>query len=101
MSQTDLADQVGVSFQQIQKYEKGTNRISCGTLSEMAEALDCPIAFFFSAEKELHTEMNLTGNLGQGPTNDDRRLITAFGKMEKSKRKKVVSLAESMVHAKG
>jgi transcriptional regulator with XRE-family HTH domain len=47
VSQTALADAVGVTFQQIQKYEKGSNRISASRLHEIAVALDKPIAWFF------------------------------------------------------
>lgn len=46
-SQTYLADQVGLSFQQFQKYEKGTNRISASKLHEFAKLLDVPVSFFF------------------------------------------------------
>jgi transcriptional regulator with XRE-family HTH domain len=42
-----LAGQVSLTFQQVQKYERGTNRISCSMLSEFATALDRPIAWFF------------------------------------------------------
>lgn len=47
MSQTQLANQVGVTFQQIQKYEKGTNRVSASRLQQFCEALDVPVHFFF------------------------------------------------------
>jgi len=47
ISQAALADAVGVAFQQIQKYENGTNRIGAGRLQEIAEALDCDPAWFF------------------------------------------------------
>jgi transcriptional regulator with XRE-family HTH domain len=47
MSQTDLADAVGVTFQQIQKYEKGTNRISASRLLQISHVLQVPISFFF------------------------------------------------------
>lgn len=43
VSQTALADVIGVTFQQVQKYEKGTNRISIGTLVEIAAALSTSI----------------------------------------------------------
>lgn len=46
-SQTALAEALGLTFQQIQKYEKGQNRISASTLWRLAEALDCPVGFFF------------------------------------------------------
>jgi len=47
MSQTDLADVIGVSFQQVQKYEKGTSRVSASTLQALAGALNVPVAYFF------------------------------------------------------
>jgi transcriptional regulator with XRE-family HTH domain len=47
LSQTALADQVGVTFQQLQKYEKGTNRVGAGRLAQIARALDVPITAFF------------------------------------------------------
>ncbi len=47
MSQTALADAGGVSFQQVQKYEKGTNRISASRLFQFAEILGVEVAHFF------------------------------------------------------
>ena len=51
MSQTALARAVGVTFQQVQKYENGRNRITAGRLKEIADALSLPVADFFEAEK--------------------------------------------------
>lgn len=47
MSQSELARQLGVSFQQVQKYEKGTNRIGAGRLPQIAEIFDVPISTLF------------------------------------------------------
>ena len=47
ISQTDLGKAVGVTFQQVQKYEKGTNRISASRLFNLSRALDVPISYFF------------------------------------------------------
>ena len=47
MSQTQLADALGVTFQQVQKYESGQNRISAGRLQRVAEVLNVPVALFF------------------------------------------------------
>jgi transcriptional regulator with XRE-family HTH domain len=47
MTQQQLADRVGIKFQQIQKYETGMNRVSASRLWDIAEALDVTIAFFF------------------------------------------------------
>jgi transcriptional regulator with XRE-family HTH domain len=48
MSQTELAEQLGVTFQQVQKYEKGVNRVGAARLQRIANALDVPISFFFT-----------------------------------------------------
>ena len=47
MTQTDLADALGLTFQQVQKYERGTNRISASRLYEMCRVLDVSIVYFF------------------------------------------------------
>jgi transcriptional regulator with XRE-family HTH domain len=47
LSQEVVANAVGVTFQQVQKYERGVNRISASRLSEFAEALKVPILYFF------------------------------------------------------
>ena len=47
MSQTALGQGVGLTFQQIQKYERGSNRIGSGRLYQFAEVLDVPVPFFF------------------------------------------------------
>jgi transcriptional regulator with XRE-family HTH domain len=47
MSQTTLADKLDLTFQQVQKYEKGTNRIASSRLLQIADILQVPIIFFF------------------------------------------------------
>ena len=47
MTQTNLSDAIGVSFQQMQKYENGANRISASRLFDLSRILDVPIQFFF------------------------------------------------------
>jgi transcriptional regulator with XRE-family HTH domain len=47
MSQTELAQAIGLTFQQIQKYEQGKNRIGAGRLAKIAEVLRVPVAHFF------------------------------------------------------
>jgi transcriptional regulator with XRE-family HTH domain len=47
MSQTKLGDAVGLTFQQVQKYEKGTNRIGASRLQQVALVLQVPASFFF------------------------------------------------------
>ena len=52
MTQQQLADKVGIKFQQIQKYETGMNRVSASRLWDIAEALDVPVSFFFEGLNE-------------------------------------------------
>jgi transcriptional regulator with XRE-family HTH domain len=47
MSQTDLADRLGLTFQQVQKYEKGINRVSASRLQHISQILQVPVPFFF------------------------------------------------------
>ncbi len=47
MSQTALGEALGLSFPQVQKYEKGTNRISASKLWQLTQILDVPVSFFF------------------------------------------------------
>jgi transcriptional regulator with XRE-family HTH domain len=47
ISQSGLADKLGVTFQQVQKYEKGVNRVGASRLQQIATALDVPVTFFF------------------------------------------------------
>src|SRR5215467_7011268 len=49
LSQTELGNLISVTFQQVQKYEKGANRISAGRLQRIAEVLGVPVAHFFAA----------------------------------------------------
>jgi len=54
MSQEELGRTLGVSFQQVQKYEKGVNRIGAHRLEEIAKALNVPLTFFFGGNGKQH-----------------------------------------------
>ena len=80
MSQTKLGDAVGVSFQQIQKYERGANRIGASRLFEISQVLDVPISFFFDDMPE-----EIAGQPGAGTpdlnilgSSDAIELISAY-----------------------
>lgn len=61
MSQENLSARLGVTFQQIQKYEKGTNRISAGRLLELAIALRVPVSFFYDGLDNPNRGMDVDG----------------------------------------
>lgn len=47
LTQADLGERLGMSFQQVQKYERGNNRVSAGCLLQLAQILDVPVTFFY------------------------------------------------------
>jgi transcriptional regulator with XRE-family HTH domain len=53
MSQTKLGDALGLTFQQVQKYEKGTNRIGASRLQHISHILQVPVSFFFEGAPTL------------------------------------------------
>jgi transcriptional regulator with XRE-family HTH domain len=53
MSQEKLGDELGITFQQVQKYEKGTNRISASRLQAMCHILQVPVSFFFEGAPQI------------------------------------------------
>jgi transcriptional regulator with XRE-family HTH domain len=70
MTQQQLAERVGIKFQQIQKYETGANRVSASRLWDIADSLDVPVSFFFegiepggeSAEKVDNIPADILGD---------------------------------------
>ena len=65
MTQTSLGDAIGLTFQQVQKYERGVNRIGSSRLYDLARVLDVPVNFFFDEmPKEIASK---TGAASSGP----------------------------------
>ena len=50
ISQAELGSELGISFQQVQKYEKGVNRVGAARLEQIATALDVPVTFFYDGD---------------------------------------------------
>jgi transcriptional regulator with XRE-family HTH domain len=65
MNQMTLAQQLGLTFQQVQKYERGSNRISASKLFEIGTALQVPISFFFDGYKSDTPASRATGPDGE------------------------------------
>jgi transcriptional regulator with XRE-family HTH domain len=103
LSQTELADRIGVTFQQVQKYEKGVNRIGAGRLQRISEALEVPISFFFSGTGEAAKATSpATGKeesvFGFLQTNGSVRIVKAFHRIKSRKaRQLLVEMAEEFV----
>lgn len=95
MTQQQLAQGIGVRFQQIQKYESGANRISASRLWDLARALDVPVAFFYTglAEPDRATSGNVDGDaLQQKETMD---LVRAYYGMPEGPRRRLFDLAQA------
>jgi transcriptional regulator with XRE-family HTH domain len=74
MSQTHLAEQIGLTFQQVQKYERGANRVSSSRLFDLSRALDVPLRYFFD-EMSDEVERQSPGQLhGKRPHRPDEEL---------------------------
>jgi transcriptional regulator with XRE-family HTH domain len=82
MSQSDLARRLGVSFQQVQKYEKGMNRVGAGLLPQIAETFEIPIGALFDANAETSPRKGAaTGSVPAKliPDRNTLELLNAFG----------------------
>jgi transcriptional regulator with XRE-family HTH domain len=104
MSQERLGDLLGLTFQQIQKYEKGVNRIGAGRLFEMARILNVPIDFFYEGmEAQASGQAGMSEPEGAPPvmefvsSGEGLQLSLAFMKIRDAKvRKRVLDLVKSL-----
>jgi len=104
LSQTELGHALGVTFQQVQKYEKGTNRISASRLQQISGILQAPVSFFFEGAPTAGGHGNAKG---QGElaayvsdflaTAEGVALTKAFLKIKKPKlRRFIIELIEQL-----
>jgi transcriptional regulator with XRE-family HTH domain len=100
VTQVQLADKLGVTFQQVQKYEKGSNRIGASRLHQISQALDTPISFFFEGSPGSNGRAShvLPGYLIELMSTDvGQRLIQAMSRVTDAKmRNNLLELIESV-----
>src|ERR1700692_3581324 len=93
ISQAELGEQLGVSFQQVQKYEKGVNRVGAARLQQIATALDVPVTFFYDGDskaREVESLLFLDSAFSL-------RLLRAYSKIkDQTVQRQLVSLMESI-----
>lgn len=105
MSQEKLGDSLDLTFQQVQKYEKGANRIGASRLQQISHILQVPVSFFF--EGAPHTPGQPAAGLSEAPspayvsdflaTSDGLALTKAFMGIKDAKlRRKIVDLVEQI-----
>jgi transcriptional regulator with XRE-family HTH domain len=106
MSQEKLGDALGLTFQQVQKYEKGTNRIGASRLQQISHILQVPVSFFFEGAPSAYTSSKSDG-MGEAPspayvsdflaTSDGLALTKAFMRIDDAKlRRRIVDLVEQI-----
>jgi transcriptional regulator with XRE-family HTH domain len=93
MSQDDLANSLGVSFQQIQKYEKGTNRLSAAMMVRVAEILGVDVGYFYDEipKTKRSGEIETPALTELALTLHGRRLIDAFLNLKNDKMRGAVA----------
>jgi transcriptional regulator with XRE-family HTH domain len=101
ISQTELAKKLGVTFQQVQKYEKGVNRVGAGRLARIADVLGVPISFFFEGPKgPMGPASYVSEALGFINTAGALRLVRAFDKMSPATRESLLILVETVARGR-
>jgi len=111
MSQEKLGDALGLTFQQVQKYEKGTNRIGASRLQQISIILQVPVAFFFEGAPNVQLGGTRHEHVGEAPspayvsdflaTSDGLALTKAFTRISDSKlRRRIVDLVEQIADDK-
>lgn len=108
MSQSTLAEALAITFQQVQKYEKGTNRVSASKLAQIAAFLEVPISFFFeglpsssggSKDAAEPWTSEITAFLS---TSDGIRLSGAFNEIKQRRiRRSIVDLVDAVAAPSG
>ena len=101
LSQEKLGEKLGITFQQIQKYEKGTNRVGASRLQAMSDALEVPVAYFFpdptpQAQGGMKEE-SATFMMDFMSTSEGLDLSRAFTRIKNPKvRRKIVELVRAL-----
>jgi len=95
MTQQQLAQAVGIRFQQIQKYESGANRISASRLWDLAKALEMPVSFFFDG---LDQGKDAAGAADDGllQNKETMDLIRAYYGLDEGPRRRLLELAKAL-----
>ncbi|WP_375667420.1 helix-turn-helix domain-containing protein [Bartonella sp. AC130YNZD] len=95
LSQKALGSHLGVSFQQIQKYEKGLSRVSVGYLLKIAQKLDIPISFFYAdiaTKEDLPTKETLLHHDQYTYSEKEHTLLKNFRELQPKKQKAILWL---------
>ncbi len=95
MTQQQLAESVGIKFQQIQKYETGANRVSASRLWDIADALDVAVSFFFEGIDSENSERDSTNSVPADLLGDKEALdlVRSYYAIPENQRRRLFDLA--------
>ncbi|SEK58971.1 helix-turn-helix domain-containing protein [Pacificibacter marinus] len=96
MTQQQLAEKVGIKFQQIQKYETGMNRVSASRLWDISEALGVPVAFFFDGVDAATTDVSAVNESVPADLLADKEaleLVRSYYSIPENQRRRLFELA--------
>lgn len=96
MTQSVLAEQIGLTFQQLQKYESGANRISASRLWEIAQILDVPVASFFDGLESDSPKGEVMPNVPLRPDVEMLETAKAVQDLPRSVQKEMQGLIRSL-----
>jgi len=96
LTQSQLAQKVGVRFQQIQKYESGANRISAARLWGFSQALEVPVAYFFEGLTSTRPRDGLDDGRELMDRPESRDLIKVFYELDERPRRRLLDLAKAL-----
>ena len=101
MTQQQLAQHVGIKFQQIQKYETGANRVSASRLWDISETLEVPVCFFFKGIEREQTEETTKKALPSDLMGDKEALdlIRSYYSIPKNQRRRLFDLTRELSNA--
>lgn len=94
LTQQELGEQIGVTFQQIQKYERGTNRISASRLWEISRVLKVPVSFFFEDYRE-EDEPVASSQDQNAISTEELRLLVAYNRLGKKQQAAILTFLEN------
>ena len=89
LTQTKVANAINVTFQQIQKYEKGTNGVSSSRLMQLSQFLKVPITYFYEDYANFQTTVDSTEDLNYS------FLIKTFGRLSENQKSKIIQILKN------
>lgn len=97
LTQTQVAKAINVTFQQIQKYEKGTNGVSSARLLQLANFLKVPIKYFFEDFQDFHSENNQDSSHTSHQATNVSEIMKAINNLSSQDKKQILDILRNQI----